>query len=638
MASGSSNTLTKELRIELKLVTASFSEQTKVASRALDSLNGKFKDVQKNARITGSSITGVVKEAKKLGSREVSSAVNQNSKALRSVSASAKSATKDLNKYSKSVTKASSRSLTASKNSKSFSTNLGRVDKSAKSATSSVFSFGNAIGAYAGIRVAKVAFDNALAFDRISNRLKAATVSTAEFNEKQATATRLANQLGVDLLASSRGYATLLAATRGSGVEGAVTDQLFESILKTSAALSLTADETNSVILAFGQVASKGRAAAEEIRGQIGERIPGFYVKLAGALGKTTAELTKLLDNGLLSSDEALKASAVALEQAFGQKALDNANSITAEYNRLSNTIRELAKFSTDFALQWSGLPLAIAKVNEQITAISENRAIEQDGIVSNIEFIANSAKNANEEFKNQNITLTQRNKILAKAEALIREQTKDQIGRFGGVDVAIAEQEALTQLALLRETDLETIRKIEAKAIELRKIERDRLEISRKIREEREKERKAFAEQVQFELNLKRANKLREEYQLYLKLKKAQDEALSNYKASQKDDPNSEDNLKKRLDALKKQKKILEDTQKLTPQQANEVSFISGASQGITDNDNVRKNILAKTRELGATRGDKDVALKQLQTLERMETSIEQLNDQIRELQEDSI
>jgi hypothetical protein len=269
MASGASNTLTKELRIELKFVTAGFVEQARVATKALDSINDKFKAVQNQARITGNAFTGVAREAKKLGNREVSSAVNQNAKALRSVEAGAKGASKSLDKYSKSVGKASSRTTTATKNANKFGTSISNINVKSRSASKSVGGLSSALGAFVTVQSARAAFKNALAFDRVENRMRAATVSTEEFNQKTAIAADLANKLGVDLVSASRGYATLTAATRGSGVEGTVTDQLFESILKTSAALSLTADETNSVILAFGQVASKGRAAAEEIRGQI---------------------------------------------------------------------------------------------------------------------------------------------------------------------------------------------------------------------------------------------------------------------------------------------------------------------------------------------------------------------------------
>jgi tape measure domain-containing protein len=629
MATGASNTLTKELRIELKFVTSGFANQAKIATDALDRINNKFKGVQKQARITGSAFTGVAKEAKKLGNREVSSSVNQNAKALRSVSASAKSATRDLNKYSTAVAKSSSRSLTASRNTKSFSNNVARMDASSKSATGSIIGLNGALGAFVTISSAKAALNNALAFDRVENRMKAATNSTEEFNDKTEKAAKLANRLGVDLLSASRGFATLTAATRGSGVEGAITDQLFESILKTSAALSLTADETNSVILAFGQVASKGRAAAEEIRGQIGERIPGFYTKLAEALGKTQAELTKLLDQGLLSSDEALTASAIALDKAFGDKALDNAQSLTAEVNRLTNNLRELGNELTRVFLDLPNPLRGFAQVNDQIQGFRESRSIGFDGVEQRIKFLAQSAKTANEEFLKGNITLDQRNKRLQRSTELIKEEAKANIGRFGGVRILQTEQKALTQIAIERGKSLEQLKQTRDLSLQASKAEQQRLENTKKIRKERERERQEFIKQVNLEFDLNKAKKQREELELLLKLQKARDEAIQKAKQQQASDPNSEENLNKRLKALKEQKKLI-DASRQSVESANQVSFIGSFTNGFDQSENIRKNILARSRQLGATKGDVELAKRQAEASERTADAIERVENKL--------
>lgn len=379
MASGASSTLTKELRIELKFVTTKFLEQIKTAAGALDTLNGKLVKTKETADGTQQAFRQLAQDTRAVGSKENTVTFQQNAKALREVSQSAKGAKTSLNQYSTAATKAASKS-------NKISSGFGGVGTASTKAKNAVQGLTTALGGFITIQSARSALNNALAFDRVENRMRAATNSTEEYNEKTKLASSLADELGVDLLAASRGFATLTAATRGSGVEGAVTDQLFESILKTSAALSLTADETNSVILAFGQVASKGRAAAEEIRGQIGERIPGFYTKLAEALGKTQAELTKLLDQGLLSSDEALKASAVALDKAFGQKALDNAQSATAQYNRIVNEIRQAGNESARWLANNSAIVLSIRKIGEVLAANRQVRESDSDLVNKSIE------------------------------------------------------------------------------------------------------------------------------------------------------------------------------------------------------------------------------------------------------------
>ena len=403
MASGASSTLTKELRIELKFVTTTFLEQIKTAAGALDTLNSKLVKTQETTDVTQQAFRQLAQETRAVGSKETTTTLQENAKALREVGSSANSAKTSLNQYNTAATKASSKS-------NKVSTGFSGVAVASTKAKSAVRGLTTALGGFITIQSARSALNNALAFDRVENRMRAATNSTEEYNQKTKLASDLADKLGVDLLAASRGFATLTAATRGSGVEGAITDQLFESILKTSAALSLTADETNSVILAFGQVASKGRAAAEEIRGQIGERIPGFYAKLAEALGKSQAELTKLLDQGLLSSDEALKASAVALDKAFGQKALNNAQSATAQYNRIVNEVRQAGNESARWLANNSAIILSIRKIGELLAsnrieresdnALTDNSIKLTEKTIAQLELLRRKGEITNKEAK----------------------------------------------------------------------------------------------------------------------------------------------------------------------------------------------------------------------------------------------
>jgi tape measure domain-containing protein len=57
---------------------------------------------------------------------------------------------------------------------------------------------------------------------------------------------------------------------------------------------------------AFTQMASKGRVQAEELRGQLGDRLPGAEQMFADALGVNTQQLDKLMKNGKLLSKDVL--------------------------------------------------------------------------------------------------------------------------------------------------------------------------------------------------------------------------------------------------------------------------------------------------------------------------------------------
>ena len=57
-------------------------------------------------------------------------------------------------------------------------------------------------------------------------------------------------------------------------------------------------EDLQALFLATTQVLSKGKASAEEISGQIGERIPGAVAKFAEATNRTLPQLAKAFQDG----------------------------------------------------------------------------------------------------------------------------------------------------------------------------------------------------------------------------------------------------------------------------------------------------------------------------------------------------
>jgi tape measure domain-containing protein len=68
-------------------------------------------------------------------------------------------------------------------------------------------------------------------------------------------------------------------------------NRIFTSVTNAGAALQLSTEQMNGAFIAFGQMISKGKVQAEELRGQLGERLPGAFQMAAKAMGMTTAEL-----------------------------------------------------------------------------------------------------------------------------------------------------------------------------------------------------------------------------------------------------------------------------------------------------------------------------------------------------------
>ena len=77
-------------------------------------------------------------------------------------------------------------------------------------------------------------------------------------------------------------YTKFFVATKGTNLEGAETRRIFDSVSKSAAVMALSAEDTEGALKALGQMISKGKVQAEELRGQLGDRLPGAFAIMAG--------------------------------------------------------------------------------------------------------------------------------------------------------------------------------------------------------------------------------------------------------------------------------------------------------------------------------------------------------------------
>ena len=100
---------------------------------------------------------------------------------------------------------------------------------------------------------------------------------------------------------ATENFTRLAASTRSAGVSTADAKRVFEGMIVANKALGGSNEQLNGILLATQQVFSKGKVTAEELRGQIGERLPGAVSLFATSMGITTAELDKRLEQGTVS-------------------------------------------------------------------------------------------------------------------------------------------------------------------------------------------------------------------------------------------------------------------------------------------------------------------------------------------------
>jgi hypothetical protein len=80
---------------------------------------------------------------------------------------------------------------------------------------------------------------------------------------------------------------------------------------------------------------SKGTVQAEELRGQLAERIPGAFQIGARAMGMTTRQLGDAMKEGLIDSETFLVKFGDELERTFGGKLTASTNSVRSNLNRM---------------------------------------------------------------------------------------------------------------------------------------------------------------------------------------------------------------------------------------------------------------------------------------------------------------
>lgn len=150
----------------------------------------------------------------------------------------------------------------------------------------------------------------------------------------------VANTLGLEINSAAQAYTSLSASTKGTALEGQATRDIYESVAKAMSTLGRSSADTEGALLAISQIVSKGTVSLEELRGQLGERLPGAFQLAAKAMGLTTQELDALVSSGNLAATDFLPKLAAELRKTYGQT--EYVDTFVAGSNRLKNALQNL--------------------------------------------------------------------------------------------------------------------------------------------------------------------------------------------------------------------------------------------------------------------------------------------------------
>ena len=133
---------------------------------------------------------------------------------------------------------------------------------------------------------------------QFNNALQTATQDTGTFAKELLYVDNVQRAFGLNLETTRTGFTRLYASMAPTGFDSGSIEKLFTGISAATAALQLTPDKAERVIYAFGQMASKGQIMSEELKGQLGDVLPGALAIFSKAAGMSVKEFSKAMEDG----------------------------------------------------------------------------------------------------------------------------------------------------------------------------------------------------------------------------------------------------------------------------------------------------------------------------------------------------
>ena len=180
--------------------------------------------------------------------------------------------------------------------------------------------------------------------------LEAIVGDSASFQDSLQFINDTALELNIPIDTTTKQFTQLAASVLGAGGSLEDAKTVFLGVASSIKATGGSADDVQSAIRAMTQIFGKGKVSAEELQGQLGERLAGAVVKFAEANGSSLQDLQKDLRDGTVSLDQVIKF-AEKLNLDFGQIALDIADS-SADAGQRLKVINSLLKREIGDAVQ----------------------------------------------------------------------------------------------------------------------------------------------------------------------------------------------------------------------------------------------------------------------------------------------
>jgi tape measure domain-containing protein len=237
---------------------------------------------------------------------------------------------------------------------------------------------GGAIGAQVGqLRQALGATaEYAAELSKLRIALRGVTIDQVEYDRALGIVKDSTQDFAIPQSVLTRQFTKLQASVKGAGGSLEDTRLAFRGVVAAVRATGGSLNDIDAALTATAQVFSKGRVSAEELRQQLGERLPGAFTLFAESMNKTPAELDKALELGKVSLQDFQQFAELLFEK-YGETSKIIASGPDSAGDRLKVSLEELNEevgkllkpigeaFQTAFGGIVENITKAVKKVNE---------------------------------------------------------------------------------------------------------------------------------------------------------------------------------------------------------------------------------------------------------------------------------
>ncbi|NBU70391.1 MAG: hypothetical protein EBS53_02905 [Bacteroidetes bacterium] len=240
--------------------------------------------------------------------------------------------------------------------------NVTRMGNAVNSAKNQIDVFDNLLKRVAARMAAYFAIESVIEFGRsivdvtrkteiLQNRLAFVFESGAGGQMAFDRLYKVAQKLGLEFEPLIDGFSKFGIAAKTVGFSSAQAEEMFVKVSAGLRAAGASSLQTQRAFLALEQMLSKGVVAAEELRRQLGEALPGAanlmvkaYNRLHPEQELTNRQFIKLMESGGIISSEILPEFTKVIEETFAPALAGKAGSLDASLNRASNAFNDFKR------------------------------------------------------------------------------------------------------------------------------------------------------------------------------------------------------------------------------------------------------------------------------------------------------